>query len=640
MVQHLDVAFARIWTLSGDGNVLELQASAGLYTHLDGAHSRVPVGALEIGLIAQQRKPHFSTNVVQDSRVSDHEWARREGMVSFAGYPLVVDDRLVGVMGMFGRAQFSDETLDTLGSVSRQIAVGIERKRVEDQLRSNEERTRFALGAARMGVWEVDLVTDRLVWSETMAAVFGLRPEQAPTTSQAFVELIHPEDRALVESAMRRAATGGDFAVEFRVVWSDGSTHWVRGRAAIVRDANGKPAYLRGVVMDISDQKLLEEQFRQVQKMEAVGQLAGGVAHDFNNLLTAILGYTDLIADQLEPSSAIRTDIDEIRKAGERAAGLTRQLLAFSRKQVVQPSLVNLSTLVDGTSHMLQRLIGEQIRVALALAADLAPVRADAGQIEQILMNLAVNARDAMPMGGQLTIETANVQLDDSYPDLERQGNVEPGPYVMLAVTDSGLGMNAETRRRLFEPFFTTKERGKGTGLGLATVHSIVKQSSGYVWVYSEVGSGTTFKIFLPRAEGSTDDAKRPAATQTPAIGSETVLLVEDEEAVRALSRVMLERAGYQVWDAPNPVEAEALFARLGSSIDLLVTDVILPGFTGPALFQRLSRECPELKVLYVSGYTDAALGHGGELDPEESFLQKPFTFDGLTRKVREALDR
>jgi two-component system, cell cycle sensor histidine kinase and response regulator CckA len=471
-----------------------------------------------------------------------------------------------------------------------------------------------------------------------MAPMFGLKPDQAPATAEAYSGLIHPDDRHVVEeSAAQAAREDTDYEVEFRVVWPDGTIHWQAGRGRIIRDEAGQPVRLLGVGTDISDRKSLEAQLRQAQKMEAVGQLAGGVAHDFNNLLTAILGYSTFVIDTFGPQDGRRTDMDEVIKAGQRAATLTRQLLAFSRKQVLRPTDVDLNGLVTDMREMLSRLIGEHVDVVPILASDLGAVRADPGQLEQVLMNLVINARDAMASGGRLTVETANVELDESFmPDVV----IHPGPYVMLAVSDNGIGMSDATRQRLFEPFFTTKEPGKGTGLGLATVYGIVKQSGGYVCVFSELGKGAAFKVYLPRASGvhQTDVA---SATGAPgAVGTETVLVVEDQEAVRLLMCRILQKAGYRVSEAPNPEQARALFATNGTHFNLLVTDVIMPGSSGPKLFEQFSRQQPDLKVLFVSGYTDDTIAHQGELDPGIEYLQKPFIADALNRRVREVLDR
>jgi two-component system cell cycle sensor histidine kinase/response regulator CckA len=561
--------------------------------------------------------------------------ALRDAQDGIIGYLLIGTDNTA-------RKQVEEEC-KKLEQRLRDTADLVERTKTFEQhataLRRSEERTNFALGAARIGVWERDLVTRRVTWSETMAPLFGLTPEQAPPDAEAFLALIHPDDRRMLEDSMAQAVSQRtDFEVEFRALWPDGSTHWLAGRARMLRDADDKPLRMLGITTDISARKSLEAQFRQVQKMEAVGQLAGGLAHDFNNLLTAILGYSDFVIDTFGPQDPRRSDMEQVVIAGRRAAALTGQLLAFSRKQVLQPTAVDLNALVTGMRQMLSRLIGEHVDLVAILAPDLRVVRADPGQLEQVLMNLVVNARDAMPSGGRLAIETANVELDES--SVRQHGAVRPGSYVMLAVSDSGIGMNQETKRRLFEPFFTTKEQGRGTGLGLATVYGIVEQSGGYIWVYSEPGKGATFKVYLPRADSHDDVEKRIVSGEAMAAGTETVLVVEDEDAVRFLTRRILERAGYRVFDASNAQQAEALFDQHMSLFHLLVTDVIMPGSSGFKLFERLARQRPDLKVLYVSGYTDDTIAHQGQLKPGVEFLHKPFTADALNRRIREVLDR
>ena len=387
---------------------------------------------------------------------------------------------------------------------------------------------------------------------------------------------------------------------------------------------------------DVTERRQLEAQLRQAQKMEAIGQLAGGVAHDFNNLLTVILGNAQLIAEGVGYSAQHQSDIGAIIKAATSAAGLTKQLLAFSRKQVLQSTRVDINAMVTDMRDMLGRLIGEHIQLETVLAPVLGPALADQGQLEQVLMNLAVNARDAMPKGGRLVVETADVELDDSSGQHDQV--IVPGSYVMLAVTDSGTGMSAETKRRLFEPFFTTKEVGKGTGLGLATVYGIVKQSNGYIWVYSEPGQGSAFKVYLPRAGADAHPHVAATVVDVPPRGTETVLLVEDEDDVRQLAQRMLEAAGYQVFAASNPAEAKELFAQHRGRIDLVLTDVIMPGATGPDLFQSLAVQEPALKVAYMSGYTEDAIVRRAGLDRGLPFVQKPFTAVGLARTVREAL--
>jgi two-component system, cell cycle sensor histidine kinase and response regulator CckA len=380
-----------------------------------------------------------------------------------------------------------------------------------------------------------------------------------------------------------------------------------------------------------------EEQLRQSQRLESVGRLAGGVAHDFNNLLTAIVGYSELTLKRLGPDDPSRRNVMEIKKAGERAASLTRQLLAFSRRQILQPKVFDLNAVVSDMEDMLRRLIGEDIDVLNILDAGLGHIKADIGQIEQVIMNLVVNARDAMPTGGKLTIETANMELSDDY--ARRHASVEPGRYVMLAVSDTGAGMDAETQERIFEPFFTTKEVGKGTGLGLSTVYGVVKQSGGSIWVYSEVGLGTTFKIYLPRVDEKADKLQEVMHHTAARRSSETVLLVEDEEAVRGLLRNVLESEGYRVLETTSSDAALEKCRDYEGDIHLMLTDVVMPGMSGPELAERTAGLRPRMKVIFMSGYTDESIIRHGLLDLGVEFLEKPFTPDAVAWKLRDVLD-
>jgi len=422
----------------------------------------------------------------------------------------------------------------------------------------------------------------------------------------------------------------------FQNLRKDGTLYEEEAVISPVRDGSGEVINYVAVKHDVTKERRVEEQLRQAQKMEAVGRLAGGIAHDFNNLLTAIAGYSDLLLLNLPEGEAAHREVLEIRKASDRAAALTRQLLAFSRQQVLQPKVLDLNQVVTNMEKMLHRLIGEDVELITTLASDLGHVKADPGQIEQVIVNLAVNSRDAMPNGGKLILETMNVELDEHY--AARHEPAKPGSYVMLAVTDSGCGMDEATKARLFEPFFTTKEVGKGTGLGLATVYGIVKQSGGYIWAYSEVGHGTTFKVYLPREDMVAEPVEKEDTPLYSSEGEETVLVVEDEPMVRDLVRAILSRQGYEVLEAGRGAEALEVSERHQGPIHLLITDVVMPGMTGPELARRLTAHRPATKVLFMSGYTDDAILHHGVLEPGTEFLEKPFTAGALGGKVRNML--
>ena len=475
--------------------------------------------------------------------------------------------------------------------------------------------------------------------SKACEKVWGYKPEEL--SGKKYIELVLPADRLKTNQAAAEIMSGTamrDF--ENRYIRKDGSEAHIMWSA--VWSEEDKTMFC--VARDVTEVKRskealqqIEEQLRQSQKMEAVGQLAGGVAHDFNNLLTAITGYTELSMRKLREEDPIFHNLGEIRKAANRATSLTRQLLAFSRRQVLQPKVLDLNRIITDTEKMLARLIGEDIGLRTILDPALGSVRADPSQIEQVLMNLVINARDAMPEGGNLTVETQNVYLDADYAG--RHIAVESGPYVLLAVSDTGLGMNNETKARIFEPFFTTKEHGKGTGLGLSTVYGIVKQSGGSIWVYSELEEGTTFKVYLPRVDEVTPEYMRPGARSQSTQGSETILLAEDDELVRNLARDILEWSGYTVLEAPNGGAALLLCEQHEGEIDLLLTDVVMPELSGRQLAERLEKIRPRMKAVYMSGYTADTVLRRGALEDEAKFIQKPFTPDALLHKVREALE-
>lgn len=452
--------------------------------------------------------------------------------------------------------------------------------------------------------------------------------------------VIHPDDRAAAARQAAELFKGIDSEVEYRLTRADGQIIWVRDSGRAVREGDSVMIY--GVVSDITERKHLENQLRQAQKMEAIGQLAGGVAHDFNNILTVISGYTELLLRRYpDPADPQREDIMLIKKASEQAANLTRQLLAFSRQQTLRPQILNLNTVVLNLERMLRRLSGENIVMRTDLEPSLGQVKADPGQIEQVLLNLALNARDAMPRGGELTIKTVNLELPDRA--IEPGLDLLPGSYVALLVTDTGVGMEAEVQNRIFDPFFTTKEPGRGTGLGLSTVYGIVRQSEGYIQVESRPGQGTTFTVYLPRL-GEVDPPEPAGPAPVPATNSldsnnaKTILLVEDEASVRLITHRFLQRQGYLVLEARHPEQALELCRQHRGSLDLLITDLIMPYMNGHELAQRLLQIYPNLKVLYISGYTDDALNEQGILLPDIVFLEKPFSSADLIQKVGEAL--
>jgi two-component system, cell cycle sensor histidine kinase and response regulator CckA len=510
-----------------------------------------------------------------------------------------------------------------------------EQKRVQKEMLQSEERFRKLFDANTIGIVIADLSGKTLEANDAYLDMLGLTREELIEGTVHWNELTPHEYRAGDQHAVEELKrTGIAPPWEKELFRKDGTRVPILIGVAMLEATE---ASCIAYIVDLTERRRLEGQFRQAQKMEAVGQLAGGVAHDFNNLLTVILGYTDMLAAKLDPESLELRDLDEIRKAGQRAATLTRQLLAFSRRQVLERKVLDVNTLTLHTENMLRRLIGEDVQIVTVLDPALRRVFADAGQLEQVIMNLAVNARDAMPRGGKLTIETANVELDEVY--ARQHGPVKAGSYVMIAVSDTGVGMNSDTLAHMFEPFFTTKERGKGTGLGLATVYGIVKQSGGYIWVYSEVGKGTTFKTYLPLVEEGEDAATVPAVEPAAALaGSETVLLVEDEESVRSLSRSILKRYGYTVLEAGSGKDGLDVARNYPLPIHLLLTDVVMPEMGGTDLASRLETLRPGVRVLYMSGYTDDAVFRHGLLEKGRVFLQKPFTPENLARKVREAL--
>jgi two-component system cell cycle sensor histidine kinase/response regulator CckA len=550
---------------------------------------------------------------------------------------IAVEALRAGAADYLSKGQLSVETLAR--AMRHALALEAEerqRRQAESALRASEERFRALVENSSDALMLIDAEGRVSYITPSSRRLLGWQADEM--VGRSIFDFIHVDDRDAASARLAEAITRPEEAVsaELRLQHADGS--W-RAMETISVNRIDDPSVHSLVLTarDVTDRLRLEDQLRQAQKMEAVGRLAGGIAHDFNNLLTAILGYCNLILDEMSPADPRRDDVDEIRKAGDRAASLTRQLLAFSRRQLLQPQVVDLNALVHQTEKLLRRLIGEDVELVTALSSESVAVKVDPASIEQVLVNLAVNARDAMPLGGRLTVETAVVDLNSAYATSHL--TVLPGRYVMLAVGDTGQGMDAATRARIFEPFFTTKEQGKGIGLGLATVYGIVKQNGGSIWVYSEPAHGTVFKVYLPAAIASEASPRtEPVEDDHTPHGWETVLLVEDEDAVRALAREVLRRHGYVVLEARHGLDAVRIAEQHPDPIHLMITDVVMPHMSGRDLAIRLAAARPNMKVLFISGYTDHAVMHHA-LTSGGAFLQKPFTPENFARTVRSVLE-
>jgi signal transduction histidine kinase len=514
-----------------------------------------------------------------------------------------------------------------------------EARRAEETLKEQSFHMGLGMRAARMGLWRADLRSGRFTVLQEGGPISSLCSRNGADTLERFLAMVHPEDRDYVAGRISLATEKGeDYQTEFRILMHDSTIRWVAAFGHCVSGADGRPQVMTGVDLDMTEPRRLEEQFRQAQKMEAIGQLAGGVAHDFNNLLTVILGNASMLLSSNGSPAEQTGCVKQVVEAAERAAGLTRQLLLFGRKQVMQPASLNLNEVVSNMAKMLRRILGEDIALCPSFASGLPAVRGDVGMLEQVLLNLVVNARDAMPRGGRLDITTRRVVVDEE--SARHNPQRSPGASVCLSVSDTGCGIEPEHLPRIFEPFFTTKEAGKGTGLGLATVYGIVQQHRGWIEVSSHLNQGTVFNIYLPAVEG-TAASPRPASAAAPLpLGREGVLVVEDDAAVRLLATQLLQRCGYSVWNAVSGLVALDVWREHAEEIQVLLTDMIMPdGITGKDLSERLLKEKPTLKVIYTSGYSPESVCAGLSLREGENFLKKPYTAAQLVQLVRKTLD-
>ncbi len=637
--RNLDAGLVRIWTLSEAEPILELQASAGPRNAISKAPCRVAVGQYRIGKVAEECLPFFTNDLASDAYICDAAWAKSAGMIAWAAYPLLMENRLVGVMTMHTPQSLNQATREAFASVASQIALGIDRRRSDEALRAAQQRLQHVVSTSPTVLFTMAVEGEavRSSWlSENVRDLTGYSTEEIASPDW-WRGQIHSDDVASSDEKFpHELFARGRTTIKYRFRCQDGAYRWFRSEMRLLRDEAGQPCEIVGSTSDITEHKLLEEQFRQAQKMDAIGRLAGGVAHDFNNLLTIICGYGDLVHEQLGDEHPMSELVTEITRAGHRASGLTRQLLTFSRKQVVAPVVLNLNTLLGDMEKMLRRLIGEDVELLVKAKRGLKMITADPGQMEQVVMNLAINARDAMPSGGKLTIDTANIELDDDH--VRQHAAARPGPHIVLTIRDTGCGMDQATQARIFEPFFTTKGPDQGTGLGLATVYGIVTQSGGHIDVTSAPNHGTTFTIYIPahHSKRSTERAKSQRA-KLPR-GTETILLVEDEDGLRRFARLALEKHGYMVLEAARVSDALRLCEQHPDSIHLLLTDVVMPAMNGRQLAERLKQQRPDLKVLYMSGYTDDEIVRQGILYFDTPFLQKPFSAASLSQKVRDAL--
>ncbi len=630
--------------LDSDGTTLRDGASPSLPASYRAAIDGTKIGprAGSCGTAAYRQQPVVVTDIANDSLWEEYQHlALQHGLRACWSMPISVHNGAVlGTFACYYREPRAPDShhLRLIDRATHLAGIAIEHHRAKTELRAAETRYRTLVERlpAITYIAEVGVEGRWLFVSPQIESMLGFSAEEWMANSGLWMSRIHIEDRAIAIAAEHRVQeTGQLYKAEYRMHARDGRILWFRDEANLLDGASAKPL-MQGVLYDITEHKRLEEQLRQAQKMEAIGQLAGGVAHDFNNLLMVIGAHIDRIRDRLLPDDPLYADAAEVHNAVHRAAALTSQLLAFSRKQLLQPRVLDVASVLSGVARMLARLLAESIELKIEIENDLARVKVDQGQLEQALLNLALNARDAMPDGGTLTIQAKSIRFDEA--QNWRHSSVQPGAYVMLAVTDTGTGMDTATQARIFEPFFTTKGPGKGTGLGLPMVYGVIKQSGGAISVYSEPGQGTTFKIFLPQCESEVSpDSKQPPVSEVN--GNETILLVEDQVAIREVTSVYLMGLGYNVLAAPDGEAALRIAETQQRRIDLVVTDIVMPNMGGRELATHITRLHPHAKVLFMSGYPDFAVRHSEGLSEHAEVLQKPFSLKSLASKARLLLD-
>lgn len=664
IVRIFDADFCRIWLIrSGDlcgqgcihaevkegphicrfrDRCLHLMASSGRYTHTNGkVHCRVPFGCYKIGRLASEEEHKFITNDVQnDSRVHNREWARDLGLVSFAGYQLrVPDGQTIGILALFAKHPILADEDAMLDGLSSTTAILIQQAAAEEALKKSEERFSQIAESTEEWIWEVNADGLYTYASPVVEKTLGYAPEEV-VGKKYFYDFFVPNMREqMKKEAFEAFAAKSAFKKYVNPnVHKNGSIIILETSGVPILDSSGGLLGYRGVDIDITEQRKLEEQLRHSQKMEAVGTLAGGIAHDFNNILNVIIGYGTMALSRLGGDPLSREQINEVLAAADRAAALTKRLLAFSRRQAVDMKPVNVNETIIGMEKMLSRIIGEDIAITIELAERKMIVMADSGHMEQVLMNLISNARDAMPKGGRLTISTGIKEVDDDF--VAAYGYGKTGTYALISVTDTGCGIDAETEKKIFEPFFTTKEIGKGTGLGLAIAYGIIKQHDGYIQVYSEVGKGATFKILLPVVEEETATVQEAEKTVTIKGGTETILVAEDDASLRNLSRIVLEAFGYTVITAEDGEDAITKYRENMANIRLLVFDMIMPNKNGKEAYTEIKNITPDIKAIFVSGYTIDIIHQKELLDEGMDYILKPFSPKDLLKKIRDALDR